>query len=186
MASELQDIFLSGMTRVGSGAISPSTFTAVQGFIKDLHDTPPLGRISVIADPALLASTQDHDPLLEPGDVIYIPQRPSTITVLGQVMQQGSFAFDPKMTAADYVARAGGPGEFADTSLMFLVLPDGTAKRVESSWFDLNSDTIPPGSTIVVPREATILDARQILFDTLGVLQNLAVSAASLAVITRN
>jgi protein involved in polysaccharide export with SLBB domain len=124
--------------------------------------------------------------LLEPGDVIYIPQRPSTITVLGQVMQQGSFTFDPKMSAADYIARAGGPGEFADTSLMFLILPDGTAKRVESSWFNFDAESIPPGSTIVVPREATILDTRQILFDTLGVLQNLAVSAASLAVITRN
>jgi hypothetical protein len=173
------------MTRVGSGAISPTTFTSVQGFIKDLHDTPPLGRISVIADPALLASDAARDPLLEPGDIIYIPQRPSTVTVLGQVMQQGSFTFDSKMTAKDYIARAGGPSEFADTSLTFLVLPDGTARRVSSSWFDLNSENIPPGSTIVVPREATILDTRQILFDTLGVLQNLAVSAASLAVITR-
>ena len=139
MASELQDVFLAGMTRVGSGAISPTTFTSVQGFIKDLHDTPPLGRISVIADPALLASDATRDPLLEPGDIIYIPQRPSTVTVLGQVMQQGSFTFDSKMTAKDYVARAGGPSEFADTSLTFLVLPDGTSRRVSSSWCDLDS-----------------------------------------------
>jgi hypothetical protein len=101
-------------------------------------------------------------------------------------MQQGSFAFGQKMTAEDYIARAGGPGEFADNSLTFLILPDGTARRVSSSWFDFNTENIPPGSTIVVPREATILDTRQILFDTLGVLQNLAVSAASLAVITRD
>jgi protein involved in polysaccharide export with SLBB domain len=186
MANELQNVILAGMTRIGSGAISPNVFTSVQGFIAELKATPALGRISIIADPALLATDPSRDPLLEPGDVIYIPQRPSTVTVLGQVMQQGSFSFDPKKSPKDYVAEAGGEGEFADSSLTFLILPDGTARRVESSWLSLNSESVPPGSTIVVPRESTILDTRQILFDTLGVLQNLAVSAASLAVISRN
>ncbi|HEY8948792.1 MAG TPA: SLBB domain-containing protein [Rhizomicrobium sp.] len=186
MADELQNVILAGMTRIGSGAISPNVFTSVQGFIAELKATPPLGRISIIADPALLATDPSRDPLLEPGDVVYIPQRPSTVTVLGQVMQQGSFSFDPKKSPEDYVAEAGGEGEFADSSLTFLILPDGTAKRVESSWLSLNRESVPPGSTIVVPRESTILDTRQILFDTLGVLQNLAVSAASLAVISRS
>ena len=186
MANELQNVILAGMTRIGSGAISPNVFTSVQGFIAELKATPALGRISIIADPALLATDPSRDPLLEPGDVVYIPQRPSTVTVLGQVMQQGSFTFDPKKSPEDYVAEAGGEGEFADSSLTFLILPDGTARRVESSWLNLNRESVPPGSTIVVPRESTILDTRQILFDTLGVLQNLAVSAASLAVISRN
>ena len=186
MANELQNVILAGMTRIGSGAISPNVFTSVQGFIAELKATPALGRISIIADPALLATDPSRDPLLEPGDVVYIPQRPSTVTVLGQVMQQGSFTFAPKKSPEDYVAEAGGEGEFADSCLTFLILPDGTARRVESSWLNLNRESVPPGSTIVVPRESTILDTRQILFDTLGVLQNLAVSAASLAVISRN
>lgn len=185
MASEIQNVMVAGMTRVGSGQISPSVFQAMQGFIKDLRDTKPLGRVSIIADPALLASNSAQNPLLEPDDVIFIPQRPSSVTVLGQVMQQGSFPFSPKMTVDDYIEQAGGTTQFADTSLTFLVLPNGQARRAESSWFNLSSPDIPPGSTIVVSRDAAPLDIRQILFDSLGVLQNLAVSAASLAVLSR-
>jgi polysaccharide export outer membrane protein len=151
-----------------------------------LRNTPAIGRISAITDPAVLAADPSRDTMLEPGDVIFIPQRPSTVAVLGQVMQPGNMMYNPKFTAADYIARAGGYGRFADNGRTFLVLPDGTAEQVETSWLNLDSQKIPPGSTLVVPRDITPFDLRQLLLDSVSVLSSLAVSAASLAVISRN
>ncbi len=40
--------------------------------------------------------------------LIYVPQRPSTVTVLGQVLQPGSFPYEEKATVRDYLDAAGG------------------------------------------------------------------------------
>ena len=95
-ANEIENQLMLAMTRRSSTEkLSPDAFSAMQGFVKELRDTKPLGRISVIADPSLLLVRPSSDILLEPNDVVYIPQRPSTVAVLGQVLQPGSFAFRP-------------------------------------------------------------------------------------------
>ena len=131
---------------------------ALQGYVSELKNQNALGRITIAADPAVLAANPQIDPLLQPGDVIYVPQRPNSVSILGQVLQPGSVPFDPHMSASDYIARAGGYGQFADESETFIVLPDGSARRMERSWLDFGGDNIPPGSTIYVPRDMAPLD----------------------------
>ena len=60
-----------------------------------LRTQKAVGRISIAADPSVLASKPELDPLLEAGDVIYIPQRPSTIAVLGQVCSRAATPIGP-------------------------------------------------------------------------------------------
>jgi protein involved in polysaccharide export with SLBB domain len=186
-AGEVENAFLLGMTRVGdtsgSAPTSPVAFAAVQDFVNQLRATPAVGRISIIADPAMLVANPERDTLLESADVIYIPQRPSTVTVLGQVNQPGSFPFRSNESVADYIDQAGGYGPIADKSLTFIVFPDGTAKPVETSWLSLDSPNIPPGSTIWVARDLAPIDLRQIIIDVSTIFRELALSAASLAVI---
>jgi polysaccharide export outer membrane protein len=123
------------------------------------------------------------DPLLEPGDVVFVPQRPSTIAVLGQVSQPGNFPYRSGLTMADYISQAGGYSATSDESLTFVVLPDGSARKVQTSWLSFSSESFPPGSTIVVPRDVTPLDTRQVILDVASIFSQLAVSAASLAVL---
>ncbi|HEY1089724.1 MAG TPA: SLBB domain-containing protein, partial [Burkholderiaceae bacterium] len=92
-ANEIQSQLLAGMARVGNDKIPPETFAAMQGFINQLRTQKAAGRISFVADPSLLAARPDLDPLVEPGDVVYIPQRPSTVSVLGEVMQPGTYQY---------------------------------------------------------------------------------------------
>ena len=104
------------------------------------------------------------DPLLEAGDVVFIPQRPSTVTVLGEVMQPGSYSYQPGMTVGDYIKKAGGYAQFSDEDLTFIVLPDGSAKRMETSWlgFDvhhlaarqLHRGAARPGAALCPPGRA--------------------------------
>ena len=185
--NEMEDGMVAAMTRIGNSKIDPATFASLQSFVNELRNQRAVGRIAISADPSVLASRPELDPLLEPGDVIYIPQRPSTISVLGQVMQPGSLPYRSTYTLKDYIEMAGGYSPTSDSSNTFIVLPDGSARRVETSWlgFD-NNEALPPGSAIVVPRDVTPLDTRQLILDITGILSQLAISAASLAVISHN
>ena len=185
-SKEVNEQLVVAMTRVGNDKIDPSTFTSLQDFLAEMRNQKTLGRISVEADPSLLASQPQIDPLVEDGDVVYIPQRPSTVNVLGQVMQPGSYPYRPGNTMEDYLDKAGGFSSAADASRTFLVLPDGSARRVEKSWllgFDV--DKLPPGSAIVIPRDVTPLNSRQIITDLSQIFSQFAVTAASLAVLSK-
>ena len=185
-AREVEDQLVVAMTRVGNDKIDPSTFASMQSFVSDLRNQRAIGRIAISADPSVLAANPALDPLLEAGDVIYIPQRPSTISVLGQVMQPGSFPYRAGETVRDYIERAGGYSSLADEGQTFIVLPDGTARRLEKSWLRFGAtDALPPGSAIVIPRDVTPLDLRQTVIDISQILSQLAVSIASVAVISR-
>jgi polysaccharide export outer membrane protein len=184
-ADEIQSQLLAGIARIGGDKITGEGYTAIQGFITQLRTQKGLGRIAIAADPSVLAANPQQDPLLEAGDVVFIPQRPSTITVLGEVMQPGSYSYRPGLTVGDYVKRAGGYAQFSDEDLTFIVLPDGSAKRMETSWLSFDAQSLPPGSSIVVPRDLAPLTARQILLDVTGILSSFAVTAASLAILAK-
>lgn len=184
-ARELESQLTVSMTRRSTLTNSSLTYEAIRSLVTDLRNQQALGRISVVADPAVLATRPQVDPLVENGDVLFIPQRPSTVTVLGEVMNSSSFPSEPNMSVQEYVDRAGGYSRFADDSLTFVVLPDGTARQVEKSWFKLGRDAIPPGSTIVVPKDINPFDFRQLLVDSSQILGQLAIAAASLAVLSK-
>ena len=184
-AREVEDQLVVSMTRIGNDKIDPATFASMQSFVVDLRNQKPIGRIAISADPSVLAANPALDPVLESGDVIYIPPRPSTISVLGQVMQPGSFPYRAGNAVSDYIARAGGYSRLADEGQTYIVLPDGTARRLEKSWLRVDTLTLPPGSAIVVPRDVTPLDLRQTVIDVSQILSQLAVSIASVAVLSR-
>jgi polysaccharide export outer membrane protein len=183
-SQEIEEQLVVAMTRIGNDKIDSGSFAALQGFVTQLRNQKAVGRISIAADPSVLATKPELDPLLEPGDLIYIPQRPSTISVLGQVMQPGSLPYRSGNTLEDYIQMAGGYSPTSDESNTFIVLPDGSARKVETSWLNFSSVNLPPGSSIVVPRDITPLDTRQLILDVTGIFSQLAVTAASLAVLS--
>lgn len=184
-ASEIDQLLLAMSRRDPNSKLSPDAFTAMQSYVNELKNQKALGRVTVVADPTVLAAHPGMDPLLEPGDVVYIPQRPYAVSVLGQVLQPGSVPFRSNMTAADYIDQAGGYSQFADKGETFLVLPDGSARRIETSWLDFSSNEIPPGSTIFVARDISGVDLHQIIVDTTSIFAQLATSAAALAVLSK-
>jgi protein involved in polysaccharide export with SLBB domain len=184
-ATEIENQLLLAMSRRDPNAkLSPEAFTALQSYVSQLRNQVPLGRVTISADPTVLAANPAEDPLLEPGDVIFVPQRPYSISVLGEVLQPGTIPYKQDSSMADYVARAGGYSQFADSSETILVLPDGSARRMESSWFHFGSDDVPPGSTIFVARDVSGIDLHQIIIDTTAIVSQLATTAASLAVLS--
>jgi protein involved in polysaccharide export with SLBB domain len=186
-ASEIEEQLVGAMTHgsLGNSRLDAGTFATLQGFVNQLRNQKASGRVTITADPSVLATKPELDPLLEPGDTIYIPQRPSTISVLGQVMQPGSLPYQSGETVRQYIQMAGGYGPDSDDDNTFIVLPDGSARRIDSSWFNFSSESLPPGSTIVVPRDLTPVDVGQLVINVTSILSQLAVTTASLAVLAK-
>ncbi|MCP1608979.1 protein involved in polysaccharide export with SLBB domain [Azospirillum lipoferum] len=150
-----------------------------------LRGAEPLGRVVVEADPAILRSRPDLDPLLEPDDRIQIPKRPLTVAVSGEVLHPTTAQFVSGKTAEDYMNEAGGPTRDADTGRSFLVLPDGRARPLALSSWNHRVETIPPGTILVVPRDPRPFDGLDATKAIGNILSQLAITAASISVITR-
>lgn len=90
------------------------------------------------------------DFVLQPGDVLYVPERPTTVTVLGGVINNGSLVFQEGQNLNYYLNLAGGTA------------PDGEAKRIVV--MRLNGRVVPlkqvkaiePGDIIIVPTKFII------------------------------
>ncbi|MBP2298357.1 SLBB domain-containing protein [Azospirillum picis] len=159
--------------------------TLVRELTAQLRSARPLGRVVVEADPAVLRTHPELDPLLEPGDRIVIPKRPLTVAVAGEVLHPTSAQFISGKSAEDYLAEAGGPTRDADTGRSFLILPDGRARPLSLSSWNHRMDGIPPGSVLVVPRDPRPFDALEITKAVGNILSQLAITAASVSVIAR-
>lgn len=165
--------------------ITPSpNLSYLQTMVQTLAHQPTLGRISVTVDPAVLLAHPERDPLLETGDAIYIPKRPSTVAVTGEVLNPGAFAYKQGQSLDDYIDMAGGETDAAEDSMVFVIMPDGTAVPSHTSWWSFGGDVrIPPGSTIVVPRDPQPFNWTTFLATYSDILSKVAITAASLAVI---
>ncbi len=195
-ADDLQKQLMATVARSGNplttaaGAASPGLSPEAAGFVADvitqLRTKPADGRMSVIADPAALAARPDADIELQPGDSLFIPKRPSEVDVTGEVLNPGSFRFAPSLDVSDYIELSGGYDRYADDDHIFVVNPDGTSQRVSESLFDFQSERLAPGSVIVVPRDLAPLDLGALTVTLSKVLSDMAISAASLAVLSKS
>jgi protein involved in polysaccharide export with SLBB domain len=150
-----------------------------------LRATPAAGRMVIEANPAVLVGRPDLDILLEPGDLLVVPKRPSDVAVVGTVLNPGTLQFTSGQNARDYVRAAGGLGRFADADRTFVVLPNGTARPARITGWNLSTEPVPPGSLVVVPQDPAPYETWGMIRDLTGVFTQVAISAAALAVIAR-
>lgn len=148
----------------------------VRGLAAELAQIEAIGRITVEADPAVLAVEPDLDMLLEAGDRLYIPQRPLTVRVSGEVLSPASLQFRTGKDPLDYIREAGGFTYHADKDRTFVLYPNGSAQPLLVNVWNHKPAMIPPGSTIVVPRDPKPFDFIQSARDLSQILSNLAVT----------
>jgi protein involved in polysaccharide export with SLBB domain len=188
-ANELQSQAAALATQVPSPSappVNPANLAFLTNLAVTIRNAPVLGRIMVTADPAVLRLKPELDIVLEPGDTIYIPKRPSTVTVTGEVLNAGSFQQQGGLKLEEYLDMAGGATQNADESRIFVIFPDGSAQPARRGWFTFNNQMLPPGSTVVVPRDPRPFDTMAFLIAVTDITSKLAVTAASLAVIRNN
>lgn len=163
--------------------VNGEAIAAAGQLIQTLSATEAVGRMVVEADPRVLAARPDLDPILDGGDTLHIPKTPTYVLALGDVSNPGAMQFEPEKRVGDYLAEAGGTQSTADDGRVFLVLPNGSAQPVRSSFWRRSNAVVPPGSTIIVPKNLQPLRSLGIIRDVATIFGQLATAVASVAIL---
>ena len=178
-ADELRDILARAMSKGDSfgGA------EIINQLIERLEEKDALGRMVVEADPTVLDVRPELDILLESGDQIFIPKRSNVVHLTGEVLNPGTFLFRPGIGPDKYIKFAGGVTESAEMDNSFIVFPNGEAQPTKISFWDFSPVKVPPGSTIIVPRDLTPIDFLGYTTKILAITRDMAITAAALKTI---
>tara|TARA_R110002073_G_scaffold44448_13_gene123178 strand:- start:13273 stop:16032 length:2760 start_codon:yes stop_codon:yes gene_type:complete len=183
-AKHLQSAMISASVKKN---IEADSLMAAQQLTNQLANAELIGRVVIEADPLKLSLNPELDTVLEAGDTIYIPKRPNFIIAMGDVLNPGALQFIPGKTISEYIDEVGSYTASADESRVYIVYPNGVSKPITlSSWGGDRDLSIPPGTAIVVPTDLSPYDSLSLIKEIGGIFQNLAVSAASIAVLIRN
>ncbi|PKO87776.1 MAG: polysialic acid transporter [Betaproteobacteria bacterium HGW-Betaproteobacteria-12] len=89
-------------------------------------------------------SSQRDELLLENGDVIHVPKLDGLVLVSGEVIFPNAIAYDADLKLKDYIKRAGGYAQSADTSRIIVAHRDGSYEEAEGqgSWFGLGGNRV--------------------------------------------
>lgn len=112
----------------------------------------------------VLAGDREANVVLQPGDMMVVPESQSRIAVMGAVNNPGTFALTDGMKLVDALALAGGPTNRGRLSNVIIVrLDGGQVKRLEvnleraMTGQDLSQNlTLQNGDIIFVPDQFTI------------------------------
>lgn len=134
-------------------------------------------RLVVNFKDALYSKESKEDVLLQKGDIIFIPPRPNTVFVHGNVNNPGLFSYIEKTKVKDYIDRAGGLAD--SSSYIFLTSPTGETKKIKKRGF--YNPMVQDGSEIYVTRKTPINKPEksgpsisEVIRDTLAILASAA------------
>lgn len=163
---------------------SGEALLAGQQLILQLATVEAPGRVVVEADPRVLAMRPDLDTVLDSGDAIVMPKRPNFVLALGDVSNPGALQFIPGKTVGQYVSESGGTQSTADKKRIFLVLPNGTSQPIGGrGWSGSPNLVVPPGSTIIVPKNIDPLRSLDVARDVTTIIGTLLTSVATIAIL---
>ena len=148
-----------------------------------------MGRIQAEFDLIKIEDNKVLDTYLSDGDKIIIPKTTDQIYVFGEVAQEGAKRFDDDLHYMEYIiSHSGGFTKFADKESIYVIHPNGTSKKLSSSFtanlFNKIDYELYPGSVIYVsPKTITNIQNLSLLAP---VVSSLALTAASLQSISSN
>jgi protein involved in polysaccharide export with SLBB domain len=137
--------------------------------------------VRIMPGPDFVEST--YDIILEDGDHLQIPPKPDTVAISGEVYNPTTLIFESdKPTVKNYLAKTGGPTDYAEEKQMYIVRADGTvvskAQGNSSMIFGggFESNVLYPGDTLVVPPKLVHNKFRRDLKAWTSIIYDIAVS----------
>tara|TARA_B100001123_G_scaffold447802_1_gene606522 strand:- start:370 stop:2148 length:1779 start_codon:yes stop_codon:yes gene_type:complete len=161
------------------------SLSPINNLINKLKTEEPIGRQVVDFDLLTLKTNPISNFKLFDGDTIYVPDRPQSVNVVGEVLNSSTLQFDPNRTVEDYLNLAGGLSSAANSDSIFVIYPNGQSYPYKKRIFN-NFSNLVPGSTIVVSRETRSFDAISLTKIITPIFADLATSAAAIAAISND
>ncbi len=121
-----------------------------------LHEVKAEGRVAIVLANLEDFAGSEHDFVLEDGDELDVPAKPSFVSVVGSVYTPSSFLYRPEDRVDDYLSRSGGPTRNADKRHMYVLKANGEVLSMAQSGMGshrFKSLRLMPGDTLVVPED---------------------------------
>jgi len=184
MASRLEkDLASLTMEKLNSDPTQNSSLDYISQILQQIRDVKPLGRLSIDLEQIMVASTVEQSGGLElkSGDRLVIPQKPVSVTTVGEIFYPSSHMYTQGVSADEYVQLSGGFTQNADKKRLYIVHANGQVEPAsQGAWFRMESEgKIEAGDTIVVPLDADRMKP-------LTLFTNIADIAAKIAMATAN
>ncbi|ASP46628.1 SLBB domain-containing protein [Cognaticolwellia beringensis] len=174
LESESAQIQLTDKDRNGAALVESKTL------ISKLNVAEAVGRL-VIDLPRILTDSKVGDIRLDDGDALYIPKTRESISVIGEVQFATSNLYNTGFALDDYIARSGGLKPRADQERIYIIKADGSVQLASNdNWFSLNSDSLSPGDTIVIPLDLEYKDGLTLWSAVTQIIYNSAVAVAAI------
>lgn len=112
-------------------------------------DLPVTGRVTAELNPFQLLIAQNNH-LLEPGDHLVYPTRPTQVRVLGAVAEACELSFDATLALQDYLRQC--PAHpVADRDAVYVIQPDGHVSRIGIAHWNKQQVNLAVGAIIYRP-----------------------------------
>lgn len=182
-ADQLENTIVDVITNNATNSISDSSLVPLSNLIAKLRLEEPPGRMVVDLDTLNLKTDPIANFSVKNRDSLFVPKRPSFVSIVGEVLNATTVGFDPNLSVDQYIDLSGGLNDAADKDKIFVILPDGKSQLVQRSLFG-SKTYILPGSTIVISRDSRPFDAISLTRIITPILADLATSAAAIAAIS--
>lgn len=120
----------------------------------------------------------DDNMVLEDGDALSIPQKMTTLAVMGRIFNPSAYLWKQGLSVGDYLEKSGGYLEDADKDRVYLVMANGEVKSAaqKGGRAELLSFKPNPGDIVFVPQKTL---GRSTMAQVMDVLQVLRIAAGT-------
>ncbi|QSX35512.1 SLBB domain-containing protein [Shewanella avicenniae] len=158
---------------------STVSYSDAQNMLADLEKVPATGRL-VIDLPALSLGVAQADIKLEDQDMLFVPAKRQTVSVIGEVQHPTSLIFKDGLGVEEYIKLAGGTRKRADEERIYVIKANGAVQLPDDSFFSRGTE-LSPGDTVVVPLDTEYKDNLSLWTQVTGIIYNSAVALAAIA-----
>ena len=166
----------------------PQLLAAQEAIVAQLRSARASGRVALPVKPKDNHVTDFPDMVLEDSDRLSIPHTPSTVSVVGDVYNPGSFIFEPRNTTGAYLDLAGKGKPQSDLHHAFVLRANGVvvaASNVNGPFTGTKFERIQlyPGDQFVVPYKPPTGAFVRALRDWTQITSQLALTGAALSIV---
>lgn len=148
--------------------------------IEQLESTEARGRLVINLSELIENTTEGNDVVIYGGDLLEIPRKPQSVTIIGSVNYPTSHLYDPSLDRDDYINRSGGLLRRADKRKIYIVRANGRVEsQARSRFFPNKSQLIFAGDTIVVPLDVDSMKPLPFWGEVSQTIYQLALGAAA-------
>jgi protein involved in polysaccharide export with SLBB domain len=168
-------------TTTEDASIAQASQVRAAAILNALDEIKPDGRIAL----SLRPDAKNLPPvLLESGDVLTIPFKPSSISVMGSIPAgQVALTYDEDQSVYDYIKMAGGFSRGADKGKVYVKRANGEYVAT-TGWFSkVSSLDVMPGDAIFIPEDLNKTTFTKELKDWTQIIFQLGLGAAAIQVL---